>query len=328
MLFFLVVRLSRLSVRGPRWLSLGAALALAAIGVSEQLPRLDSPEELRQIARMVEADEQFGRELEAKLPDGAMIFQLPVLGFPEVATPYQLNDYEHFRPFLATQDLRFSYGAPKTRARSRWQRDLANAPAAELVTRLERYGFAALYINRKGFADRAESLLNELERRGYGERIETAGGNQIAVMLRPAADPRLPMARSLTIGRGWHIRPDAGVRWAYGEGALSYFNPYSHPIHVDLQLTLQAVTPREVILARNGDRVRSISVDTAPTTLDLARFEMLPGINRFTLRSDSPATRLGQGPNQLRSFGLKASSVRRSAAGDAQLDPAIMSKHD
>lgn len=322
-LFFLVVRLSRVSMRWPRWLQLGAAALVAAIGVFEQLPRADSVQDVTAITKMVEADRAFGAQLEATLPHGAMVFQLPVLGFPEVAPPNQLNDYEHFRPYLATENLRFTYGAPKSRARSRWQRDLEDAPVGELVRQLEENGFAALYINRKGYADRAEALLAELTRLGYTQRLQASSGHQVVVALHPSATPQLPMGRSLTIGRGWHIRPDAGVRWAHSEGAVSYFNPHPHPVRVDLSLTLQAVTPREVILERDGELVRRISVGTQPTKFDFPDFELIPGVNRFTLRCEVPAVRLGTGQNQLRSFGLKASSLELVRPSPLDDGPAV-----
>ena len=57
-----------------------------------------------------------------RLPPGAMVFQLPVMAFPEVAPAHNLGDYEHFRPYLATRALRFSYGMLKGRSRHRWVR--------------------------------------------------------------------------------------------------------------------------------------------------------------------------------------------------------------
>lgn len=45
-------------------------------------------------------------------------------------------------------------------------------PTAELVKALESYGFAAIYLNRRGFADRGERLLAELAALGRTGRIE------------------------------------------------------------------------------------------------------------------------------------------------------------
>lgn len=309
-LAFLVVRLSRLTMHWPARWRVTAALGVAAIGMFDQLP-VRWPDEV--YARMnadARSDQSLGRRLEAALPKGAMIFQLPVLGFPEVVPPHRLADYEHFRLYLTTDNLRFSYGAAKYRSRSRWQRDLENVPVETLVRRLESYGFSALYLNRKGYEDRAEKTLQELEKLGYTRRMEGNVGNQVVVFLNPRPDPVLPLGRALTFGRGWHPRPDDGVRWAGDRAALSYFNPYPRPLHVRLQFDLVGVSPREVTLEHNDRVVGRVTTGDQPVRLEIADLQLAPGINRFVLRSAEPARRQGTGRYQLRAFGLKDSSLR------------------
>lgn len=308
-LFFVASRLSRVSAGWPAWVRLGAAALVAGVGVLEQLPRRDAAAELQALAAEVQGDRVFGRQLEAALPAGAKVFQLPVLGFPEVATPYQLNDYEHFRPYLASRTLHFSYGSAKARARGRWQEELERRPVPELVRRLEEYGFAALYINRKGYADRAGSLLRELDELGYQRRLEGPKGDQVVVPLRPAANPRPPLSESMTFGQGWHQRPDAGVRWAYGEAALSYYNPYAYPLSVDVRLTLAAVAPRRVVFAWEGEVVRELAAEREPREHLLAGLVLAPGVNRFSLHSPAKARRDPAAQQQLRSFGVRDVTV-------------------
>lgn len=304
-LVFLIVRLARLTARWPARWSVAAALALAAIGLLDQLPRPVTAEKRARIAADVRSDWQLGRELEAALPPGAMIFQLPVMGFPEVVPPYRLTDYEHFRPYLATHSLRFSYGAAKYRSRSRWQRDLENLPTAQLVARLERYGFAALYLNRKGYEDRAEKLLGDLTRLGYARTLRGEIGNQVVVLLRPSPRPTLPLGGTLTFGRGWNLRPEGGVRWGEDRTVLSYFNPFDGPITVNLRLELQGISPREVTVEQQGRRVGAVQVGEKPVMLALPGLQLPPGVTVFRLISSVPASRQGPGRNQLRAIGLK-----------------------
>ncbi len=314
-LFFVAVRLSRLSGAWPAWLRLAAAALVAGVGVGEQLPRREPAADTQAIAAAVAGDRAFGRELEAALPAGAKIFQLPVLGFPEVATPHQLNDYEHFRPYLASDTLQFSYGAAKYRARSRWQRDLDGRPMAEVVPRLEAYGFAALYLNRKGYADRGEGALRELAALGYTRRIESPAGNQVAVLLRPAGRPQPPLGEGLTLGVGWHLQPVAGVRWAYDTAAASYFNPHPYPISVDIRLILTAGSRRTVTLALEERPLRAVAVGRTLRAVTIPGVTLAPGVNRFTLHSPAPAARDPAAQNQLRSFGLAESRVVVAARG-------------
>jgi len=315
-LFFFVLRLSRLSVNWPAWMRAGAATLVGGVGVWEQLPRRDAASDRQTLAAEVQADREFGRRLEAVLPAGARVFQLPVLGFPEVATPYQLGDYEHFRPYLASETLCFSYGAAKARARGLWQQELAARPVPEMVRRLEDYGFAALYINRKGYADRAESLLRDLAALEYPLPLEGLNGDQVVVRLRPVADPRPPLSDAMTLGRGWHQRADGGVRWAYGSAALSYYNPYAKPIRVDVRLTLLGITSRRVALEHEGKVVGEFTVTREPAPFEIARVELAPGVNRFALQTAAKARRDPAAQNQLRSFGVLDVTVVPSA-----LDP-------
>jgi phosphoglycerol transferase len=64
-----------------------------------------------QIKQEVGADADFIRSIEAAVPAQAMIFQLPYVAFPESArsTP-GFRDYDHFRAYLQSRSLRWSYG--------------------------------------------------------------------------------------------------------------------------------------------------------------------------------------------------------------------------
>ena len=321
-LFFLVVRLSRAATGRPRGLSVAAALAMAALGILDQVPRGPGAEQAREIAAMVAADQALGREMEAALPAGAMVFQLPVMGFPEVVPPWRLTDYELFRPYFSTRTLRLSYGAAKLRARSRWQRDLERLPAAELVRRLEEYGFAALYFNLKGYEDRAGQMLRELAALGYDRRLQSRLGNQVVVLLRPSPAPHLPLARVPTYGRGWHLPADGGVRWAFEDAVMSYYNPFDVPITIELNLSLLAVSPRRLTLTHEGRPVGAIQADQSPQVLRVSGLVLAPGVNRFRLGSDAPSVRQGSGRYQLRSFGLtKAWLEIRAAPQRPDFDP-------
>ncbi|MEY4938764.1 MAG: hypothetical protein RIQ93_499 [Verrucomicrobiota bacterium] len=309
-LIFLMIRLTRLTARWPAWISVSLALGVAAVGVLDQVPKAATPAQRTEIAEAVASDRKLARDMEAVLPPGSMVFQLPVLGFPEVTPPHRLATYDLFRPFLLTETLRFSYGAAKHRARSRWQQDVANLPAKALLSRLESYGFAALHISRKGFEDRADRLLKELEDLGCHRRIEGSRGNKVVVLLRPSPNPSLPLGRTLTFGRGWHTRLAEGVRWAHGDAVLSYLNPYAHPITANLRLSLVAVTPREVTLEHLGRPLLSRSVGEQPESFVFPGLVLSPGVNVFVVRSNGPAVRLGAERYQLRSVGLEGSSIK------------------
>jgi phosphoglycerol transferase len=325
-LVFLMVRLSRLTAGWPRAARWASALALATVGVLDQLPRPPSAEARAKVASEVRSDAALGRALESALPPGSMVFQLPVLGFPEATPPFRLADYEHFRLYLATESLRFSYGAAKHRSRSRWQRDLESVPTATLVRRLERYGFAALHINRKGYEDRAERMLQELAALGYRRRLHGALDQQVVVLLNPSPAGRPPLGSTLTFGRGWHPGTEQGIRWANGDAVLSYFNPFETALTLDLSLTLDSVGSRQVTLEHEGRAIARVELGNESVALRVPQLQIPPGVNRFKLRSPEAAQRLSAGRYQLRSFGLRDVSLR--IVLPSELAGALLGDHD
>ncbi len=307
-LFFVVTRLSRWWRGRPWWQSALVAALVAVVGVADQLPRPPGIEEQKRIAARVASDEQLGQLLEDNLPDGALVFQLPVVSFPEAAPPFQLDDYEHFRPYLATDSLRFSYGALRGRSRSRWQRELEGLPTSELVARLEQWGFSAVYFNRRGFADRGARLQQELAAAGRTKFIEGKLGEQVIVFLQPSASPELPLARTLTFGRGWQAPAPGEPRWAYGPATMSYYNPFPREVKTQLRVVVSGAGPRHLSLSLNGEALREIRLDEQRSTITV-RATLRPGPNQIDLRSAEPAVRLSEAVGQLRTFAVHDTQV-------------------
>lgn len=312
-LLFLAVRLSRLLKGRSRFVGLSLATGVMVLGVFDQIPRRDPPEKRVERSARVRSDAEFGRALEKVLPTAAMVFQLPVLGFPEVIPPHRLADYELFRPYLHTDTLKFSYGGAKFRARSRWQRDLEVLPPGELVKNLERFGFAAICIDRKGFADGAEEFLSELRALGYEKVIESPCKEQIALVLRPSPQRELPLGQTLTLGEGWYGQPveenGRSVRWSHGPAVLTYFNPYDRPLKVRLRFRLSAASAREVALHFRGKEVAAARLSENPAEIPPITVELRPGINRFDLISPEPPVKFEGRPARLRAVGLHGVTV-------------------
>ncbi len=324
-LAFVVGRLSRLTRGWPPAARVAAALALVTLGLLDQVPKPLPAATRTAIAERVAMDREFARELEVALPAGAMIYQLPSIGFPEIVPPHRLEDYEHFRTYVHSETLRFSYGAPKFRASSRWQRDLEEMPLSEVLPRLESYGFAALHINRRGYPDGAQSLLDELDALGRTRRLESSNQNQVVVLLDPQSLPRLPLANTWTLGYGWQNwspRPgrvyDRSVRWSYADAALGYQNPYPHPIRASVDLVLSGAGPREIEISLNGQRVHTGPFDDAPKAVPRLDLVLRPGYNRLDFSTpQAPAYPAGVRAEPKVAIGLREVSLT--------IDPASLS---
>jgi hypothetical protein len=112
------------------------------------------------------------------------------------------------------------------------------------------------------------------------------------------------------------------VRWASGDAVMSYFNPYDQPLVAELRLQLMGVSPRLVTLEHEGRPVAEARTGEQAVELALTRLELAPGVNQFKLRSSEPAQRLGTGRYQLRSFGLRESSIQVTVPAGRAARPA------
>jgi hypothetical protein len=182
--------------------TLTAAIGLVAVILFDQVPRGPTAEQTATIAGQVAADRDFARRMEAALPAGAMVFQLPVMDFPESPLP-GIPAYDHFRPYLYSDGLRFSFGSMKGREGERWQQELQQlfvtgarvdqeqqrivfdpASVRKAVEELERRGFAAVYVNRNAFPDRGRGLEEAFVELGFTKPpLRNATGELACIVL-------------------------------------------------------------------------------------------------------------------------------------------------
>jgi len=322
-LLFLVAALSRLTRPWrPGW-RLALAALVGLVGLWDQLPVRPGAEAETAIAEQVAADRALGAAVDRRLGPGAMVFQLPILDFPEGLPQLRVNEYDHFRPYLATRTTRFSYGESKNRARGAWQLDCRRMAPAALVRALESYGFAAIYVNRLGYPDDAVRLLAEFAAAGRAETINGPLKNQVVVLLHPAEHPRPPLARTFTFGRGWNRRevgePAFEPHWTNGSASLSYFNPFPHPLRVLVRLVVSGEGPRTLRLLLNGRERSRLSLDAAPKEVELPDVELQPGVNRLDLVTPEAPIRSSEQRLMLRAVALHELQLRVLSEPAAQL---------
>ena len=173
-------------------------------------------------------DEHFVNTIEAIMPENAMIFQLPYVPFPEYPPVNKMTEYSHFRAYLHSKDLRWSYGAMKGRPGDDWQRLVASLPLEDMLKTLSQTGFDGIYIDSYGFEDGGSKLLSNItqiletkplvsdNRRlyffdmiGYNKRIEANSPEKI----------RIPIASK----SGWYSIEDwsgTSTRWMQADATL------------------------------------------------------------------------------------------------------------
>lgn len=190
LLMYGVRHLSTLRWARSPWAYLAAAV-MALVAIWDQTPPFVTDNDLAQTQSQVNSDREFALKMQASLPPHAMIFQIPIMQFPESPAP-GIGSYDHFRPYLYTTQLRYAFGSDKGRPWDQWQQDLAQMSFDTVLSRLESYGFGALYINLNGFRDHGESVIQKLKEMGRTDVFTSEKGDLACVLLKPSAQPVAP----------------------------------------------------------------------------------------------------------------------------------------
>jgi phosphoglycerol transferase len=292
-LLFAVRALSRAT---RRWHSL-AVLAAAALTIPvilwDQLPPKQTDEAIERVAASVKADRLFTSGMEKALPPGAMVFQLPVMLFPEAWPIHEMGDYEHLRPYLHSKSLRFSYGSNKGRSDTAWQTEAEQKPPAELARLLEMAGFAAIYINRKGYADNGAALIGGLQAAGYNTIIESPAHDLACVLLKPSATPTLP-ARPPEFSKGWY-GPEGDPKsesWqcSKGDAEILLHNESEQVQTVQVSFQLSSHSPRTVRLEADGVFIYESPVLSPQKLSHFFSLKLKPGATKLSFATAPPVT--------------------------------------
>lgn len=148
--------------RACRWLrrrwSFGVVLApmlsVAVLGFA--LWDTDIPARFDQPAQIptIEAVSGFVAQIEARLPAGAQMFQLPVIPYPEYRSRYaRVYDYEALLPYLYSHDLAWSYGGIKGRPEADWQKQVDSANPVPSLAGLRGLGFDGIVLDTWQYDD-------------------------------------------------------------------------------------------------------------------------------------------------------------------------------
>jgi hypothetical protein len=191
-LLWAALSLSRAPLARRRAASAIAATLALALTLRDQLPPRTTAGAIRDLGAHVASDASFCQSLESTLPPGAMLFQLPVVDFPEGQRVLAESDYEHLRPYLHSRRLRFSYGSDKGRQREAWQHRAEALAPSDMASTLERVGFAGILVNRKAYPDGGLELRQALAAAGRSEAWESVDRDFLFIRLRPAEQPAAP----------------------------------------------------------------------------------------------------------------------------------------
>jgi phosphoglycerol transferase len=233
------------------YIGLGVLLIAAAL---DQTSRVYVPQ-YAEIKSEFKSDEDFVRAIDSSLPDGALVFQLPYVPFPENPPVNKMVDYDHLRGYLHSPDLHWSYGTMKNRPGDLWLKQIAALPVDQLVQSLAFAGFNGIYLDRNGYnagdAAALEALLREVLQTGPIEsenrRLVFFNTTDYNARLRQRySESEWQQKHELTLHPlmlNWRggfsdleSSPEKNWRWSSSEGELHFHNGSQQPRRVSVEM--------------------------------------------------------------------------------------------
>ena len=235
-------------------------IAVLAFGIWDQTSPSMVPD-YQSLAIEHESDLAFVRELERDLTPGAMVFQTPYIVYPEAMSFGACKSYDHLKPYLISNSLRWSFGACRGGSADSFVHMLSSLRPPQMLRTLVLVGFEGLMIDRYGYADGGVQLEHELgsllsappkvsvdgrwafyaleEFKGrLKEQISDSHWQQAR---RDLASPILPF-----FGQGFlpeEGAPDATFRWSEANSELRLFNAESIARMVEIEFDADRLSP-------------------------------------------------------------------------------------
>jgi phosphoglycerol transferase len=186
-----------------------AAVIVLALGlVDQRTAALNLRMAYAGIAAGMPPLEAFVRQLENRLPDRAMVLQLPFRTYLNDDGIARMGSYDHLRLYMVSHRIRWSYPA-LSNDQVRWQQAAAHLDPRQLPYQAAAEGFAAIVVDRYGYEDDGAAVTAAI-RAGLGPSDVIAQSDRYTALdirslagTSEAAGPKLstaPMPATLSMG--------------------------------------------------------------------------------------------------------------------------------
>jgi hypothetical protein len=177
-----------------------AAVVLLAVGLGDQrMAALNLRTSYAGIAAEMPPLEAFVRQLEVRLPDRAMVLQLPLRTYMNDDGIARMKAYDHLKLYLVSHRIHWSYPA-LSNDQVRWQLAVARLDPRRLPYQLVAEGFAAIVIDRYGYDDNGAGVTADIRAGLGGNDVIAQTERYIAFDIRSLAGAPEAAARPLSRG--------------------------------------------------------------------------------------------------------------------------------
>jgi phosphoglycerol transferase len=239
---------------------------------------------------IVNKDRDFFLSFNSFLGTNRQILQLPITSFPGPPVN-NFHEYEHFRGPLHTSGNRWSYGAIAGRPAFTWQNDLMSLPTTEMLARSRAAGFDVILLERRGYSDNGEKIINDLIEVLGPQAIVLDKDNRVVFDLCPNKnldDKQLPVVTEMS-NRGFSVLQTApnGLTYRWNDSsngrakfAFENFNLNARPVTVESIIITGYDEPFSLFIDGPSIKFTKTMLNDQKFTLNLI---VPPGINVYEI---------------------------------------------
>ncbi len=136
-----------------KWALILISSALVIVGIYIDLPERNPDNWNVAAETQDEMYREFFATVEEKVGTGAAVYQLPFMEFPEAAPIINMQSYSHFKGYIYTDTIKWSYGGMKGRNLTAQKLYVDNGMSESFINGIKEAGFSGVYIDSSGFED-------------------------------------------------------------------------------------------------------------------------------------------------------------------------------
>jgi len=279
-------RIQKAAPRGRMVLRLGFVL-LIVFSLYDQLLDARTINDRRSDDELSAKHEQdVVKQIEDRASHGALIFQLPVTGFPPDGGEQRMMPYDHARPTLWSSGLRWSWPSFSQEHRS-WIERLDSFEGKELAEALVLSKFSLVWIDRFGYSDNGEGTIMSLTAAGAKDFLPNRSSRYVVLDLSPVAErlhqeygPEEFAKRQNALLSGPTFTWESGIysvehspdgrkfRWSQAVSTAVMRNPYRASKSVILSFYVASRKQGEFTVS-TGTKKLSVAASANPTRVEL-----------------------------------------------------------
>jgi phosphoglycerol transferase len=309
----------RFSAMLPRWRIAGYFIAGGFVLLSLYDQLLDARplhEKQQEDVRRARDERMAVANLERVFPKGTAVLQLPFTGYPPLASFNHMASYDHARPYIWSNHLKWSWPSFSQRHRA-WQDRLEAMQGGELIRAAVFSGFNAIWIDRAAYQDAGRNMLASLLLK-HVKQVDI-GSTRFAVLdIREAAaqlkagmsDAEFAQHASKLLGSGAVLEWKRGFyadernpqgqryRWAENKAMLRLRNPGDAPLNLCLDFGIAAPAEGSVHI-EGADQPLDVRTSAVPQPVRIA-LHLKPGeVRSLRFSTGLPRVNAPGDPRQL-----------------------------